>query len=678
MHVDTLIQDLGIVLAVAAVMGVLARMLRLPPVLGYLFAGLVVGPYIPIPVFADPHRTHEMSELGIVLVMFVVGLELRLRRLIAVLPTAGATAVIEVAAVALAGFFLGRLFGWDMLGSVFLGASLAISSTMIVSNVFGGLSVERGLRDHVMSVLVVQDVLAIVLAAVLTAIAAGSGLAALDLGFVLGKLGLVLLVGTVLGVLVVPRIVRWVVALGSRELIVVLCVGLCFAMAMTADLLGYSVALGAFLAGVLVAESGEGHDVEHLMQPVRDVFAAIFFVSIGMEVDPVEALTYAPVALAAFAVVVLTQFFSVSLAGILSGMGTRRSVRAGLTLGQVGEFGFILAAIGTEAGLAPAGLAPVVVTVAVLTAFTTPLAIRGSEQVAQWLDHATPRRLQELLSLYEGLLEAVRRPIASPRGARGPWRLLAVLLAELALIAALLLAVTLGRTWLAGLVEQQVGVGAPWSTVVVVVAAALLLGLPAWAFWSASKAFADSLADRLLDDADGPGPRVRAVLVRAVQALVLVAAALPLAVVVGPLIDGWAALPVLALIVLSVALVARAVGRAGGEARTSAQRVLDLMAGQMADEADPGSSTELPILASGAMETLVLSDGAYAIGHTLRDLDLRARTGSTVLAIRPSDGPAPEVLVRHRLGVGDSLVLAGPPEALVAGRGLLSTGHAER
>ncbi|MFT5584789.1 MAG: CPA2 family monovalent cation:H+ antiporter-2, partial [Cognaticolwellia sp.] len=374
-----LVQDLGIALSMAAGMGLLAKRLGQPPVLGYLLAGLLVGPYIPIPVFADGERTHALSELGIVLVMFVVGLELRIKRLIKVLPTAGATALIEVGALLLAGIGVGTALGWGAQGALFLGASIAISSTMIVSNVFTGQGVTGPLRGYVMSVLVVQDVLAIVLAAVLTAVAAGQGLEPVALAAVVGRLAAVLVGILAFGVFLVPPLIRRVKALGSKELLVVVCAGLCFGLAFAAESLGYSVALGAFLAGVLVAESGEGHHVEHAMEPVRDIFAAIFFVAIGMSVDPRLALANLPVALAVSGLVVVVQLLSVGFAGVLSGNGLRRSVRAGLSLGQVGEFGFILSAIGIQAGVAPAELAPIVVTVAVLTSFTTPIAIRHSE-----------------------------------------------------------------------------------------------------------------------------------------------------------------------------------------------------------------------------------------------------------------------------------------------------------
>ncbi|MFK7927894.1 MAG: cation:proton antiporter [Myxococcota bacterium] len=676
MHHLNLIQDLGIVLAMAAVMGLLARRLCQPPVLGYLIAGLLVGPYIPVPVFADAERTHAMSELGIVLVMFVVGLELRLKRLLTVLPTAGATAVIEVTAMLAAGFALGSAMGWSAQGSLFLGASVCISSTMIVSNVFSSHDVGEPLRRFVMSVLVIQDVLAIVLAAVLTAVAAGQGLGAMDVGLVVGRLGGELVAAVIIGLFIVPPLIRRVIKTRSRELLVVVCAGLCFALAFGAYELGYSVALGAFLAGVLVAESGSSHEVEHAMAPIRDLFASVFFVSIGMTVDPLMALQYAPASLAAFGVVLIVQLVAVSLAGILSGNGLRPSVRAGLSLGQVGEFGFILSAIGIEAGVAPPELAPIVVSVAVLTTFSSPLTIRASDAVVRRLDHMLPARLQLMLSLYTAWLERLRSPTRAAPATRSGVRLLVVLALEGLAVSGLVIVGTAMAPALGGWVESATSVQAPWGRWVVT-GACLVLGIaPVWGFVLASRAYSRRVGLRVFGEATGQHARVRALLEPAIQTLLVLAFGLPCAAIVLPTSGPWAVLGVLVSAIIPAGMAWRAAGRADDEIRSSAHRFVDLVSARMTDDDDEASSApaeeEAELQEVLGATPLHLHGSAVAVGRTLAELDLRARTGASVLAIQSASGDRRVPAPHQPLEAGDTLMLAGPELAVQAAKRVLT------
>ncbi|MBX7195478.1 MAG: cation:proton antiporter, partial [Sandaracinaceae bacterium] len=397
---SSLVVDLALVLGVAALTSPLARALGQSPVLGYLVAGLVVGPYIPIPLFADVHRVEGLAELGVVLVMFAVGLELRLGKLARVLPTAGLTGAVQIGFLTWCGVTLASALGWSSLDGLFLGASLGISSTMVVSRALGE-HVETDAREHILGVLVVQDVLAVILLAAMTGVAATGTVEAEAVTADLLRLGGVLVAMVVLGLLLVPPLVRRVARLGSDEVLVVVTVGVCFVLAAIASELGYSVALGAFVSGVLVAESGLGPRVETLASSMRDVFAAIFFVSIGMTVDPVQALHTLPLALLVTVLVIVAQLVVVTLTGLVSGLGLRRSVTAGLALGQIGEFSFILAGVGIAAGAVRRELDVLLVPVAVLTAFTTPLALGAASRAVSWTDRAMPAPLRRTLGLHE-------------------------------------------------------------------------------------------------------------------------------------------------------------------------------------------------------------------------------------------------------------------------------------
>ncbi|MCA9711323.1 MAG: cation:proton antiporter, partial [Myxococcales bacterium] len=271
----SLVTDLALVLGVAALTGTAFRALRQPPILGYLLAGLIVGPYIPIPLFADVERVRELSEFGVVLVMFAVGLEFSLGRVAAVLPLAGVTGLVQMGGMFWAGNLLGASLGLTPAGAVFLGASVAISSTMVVTKVFELHRPPADVRGIVLGVLVLQDLVAVVLIAVVTAVAEGSGLAPAALASTLGRLLGVLAAATGLGLLLVPRMTRKIAGLRSPEVSTVFALGLCFSLAAIMEHLGYSPALGAFLAGMLVAESGLGRRFEHLVAPLRDAFAAV-------------------------------------------------------------------------------------------------------------------------------------------------------------------------------------------------------------------------------------------------------------------------------------------------------------------------------------------------------------------------------------------------------------------
>lgn len=673
MHAPGFLADLAVVLLVASATAMLSRALGQPSVLGYLAAGLIVGPYLPIPVFADPGRTHALSELGVVLVMFIVGLELRLKRLVAVLPTAGVSTVVEVATLLGAGYGIGRLLGWTPQAAVFLGASICIASTMVVSKLFEERPVAADVRDHVMSMLVIQDVIAIVLAAVLTAVATGHALSAVGLLEVVGRLGAVLFAIVVGGLFVVPRLVRRVAATGSDELLVVVCMGLCFGLALAADELGYSVALGAFFGGMLVAESGEAHRVEHLTRPLRDVFAAIFFVAIGMTVDPRLAIEHLPTSLLVFAVVVVAQAVSVSASGVLSGNGLRRSVTAGLSLGQIGEFGFILSAIGIEAGIAPPALAPIVVTVAVLSAFSTPFAMRYADRAVRAIDHRLPRAMQDMLSLYEAWFEKLRSSRASPRS---PLRRTVMVIAfDGGATAVVVAAAAVWFERLRALAEARLGLPAPWDAVAVVAAVVVLAVVPAVSLVRATQALGTQVCERVFGASpDGSPDRPRRVLVVSVQLMVLLAVGTPLAVLVLPFAGSGF---VIALVVLGAGVafaLYRTAGRVAPQVRFSADQLVDLLARQTRDPTGATAVPEPGLLGLERAVGVTLDAGAYAVGRTLAGLDLRAATGATVVAIRSADAERRLPKGTEVLRAGDVLALAGQEAALAAAQALLVDG----
>ncbi len=679
MHESTFLLDLALVLGVGALTGVVARVLNQPSILGYLVAGLIVGPYLPVPLFADPERIESMAEFGVVLVMFAIGLEFRIAKLMRVLPVAGLTAVLQMSALMWAGFSVGRLLGWSTVEAIFLGAALSISSTMVVSRVFDQQTTSADIRELVLGVLILQDVGAIALIALTTAIAAGGSVAPTELAVTMGGLLLALVSMLAFGMLIVPRAVRAVSRLESPEILSVFSIGLCFAFAVLAQELGYSVALGAFLAGILVAESGHASSVEHRIEPVRDIFAAVFFVSVGMSVDPRLAWTYLPVSLLVFGVVVVGQLVSVTTAGVLSGNGVRRSVSAGLALGQIGEFGFILAGIGTSAGVVQVGLQPVLVTVATASAFTTPILLGRAPHVIRFIDRNLPHRAQWLLGLYESWLKRLREARPTKAGTSTIARALRIIAID-AVLLTLVLAVSIsvlepGSEWLAA----HLSVTPLAGRVGLLVLAAMIATPLGGGIIRNSRTLARVAGESLVPSRAAPETRATRIAVRSLRTLiftaVLLGVGLPLVAVLRPLAGGLYGAVGLTLLVAFVAVdLWRNAGAMAVELRSGTEQLTSLLAEQSGQEEPLQlSHSKLPP-GLDAMLVLPLPPRSVAIGRTLSEVNLRARTGATVLAIQRQEG-SPLILPtgREHLQAGDVLAISGSRTAVVDAKEILNT-----
>ncbi len=658
MH-DGLILDLAVVTVVAAVTAMLSRRLGQPSILGYLFAGLIVGPYLPVPLFADPHRMEELAEVGVVLVLFAVGLEFRIRRLLDILPISGITAAVQILALSISGFLVGSALGWSAVASVCLGASISISSTMVVSAVLRTHPVERDVRSHVLGILVVQDVVAIVLMAIVTALAAGESLGWQGLGMLFGELAAAIVAMLVGGLLVLPRLVRYALSQADDELLVVLVVGAAFGLALAASLFGYSIALGAFLSGMVVAESGRGHDVERAIEPLRGLFAAIFFVSIGMSIDPVVAWRNLPFALLLSLIVIGAQFVSVLAGSLLTGMSLRRGAFSGLLLGQVGELSFILATIAIAGGVMPRESLPALVTVATITTFTTPLLLGRAERIVTRMDHALPARAHQVLAAYQSFLRnATGRPDKP-----SPARAIAGVLLDLGA----LLVVFVLRHQLQEALPPDAAL--PLNIVTVALSAPFVLGLLRSALHLSLE-----LNALLHVGQAGPTPRAHATELFS-SMLVVLAIGTGTALFLHMAIPGpWAQAMLLTGLLLLLVLVGLHLGRHQHARPTSsvARMAQDLQTHLRSGEERAPSSHEPDPLATFDHHRVRIEDGSPAEGSSLATLDLRSRTGATVAAIvrghQTTMFPTgQEILLR-----GDILAVSGSPEALARAERLLA------
>ena len=666
------LQDLALVLCAAALTTVACQQLRLPVVLGYLLAGIIVGPHTPIPFFAHEETIRTLAELGVILLMFSLGLEFNLRALARIIPTAGMVAVIEVGLTFGLGFQVASLFGLDTRTSLLAGALVSISSTMIVSHAFQDLRIEKRTREFVFGILIAEDLVAILMLATLSALAAKRG----DTGSVLmttaGRLVLVVAALLGVGLLVVPRTFRSIVALRRRETLLVTSVGFCFALALLAQWQGLSVALGAFLAGALISEAGVSRHVEPLVEPLRDMFTGIFFVSIGMLFDPAAAARDWPLVVALTLVVVVAKSVGVTVGSFLSGQPVRTAVQAGMSLTQIGEFSFVIATLGAGLSTGAGRLFSVAVAVAMLTSFTTPLLMRRSERIALTVDARLPRPLQVFVSLYGSWLELLRQPRAV-----SAWSLvrrgMALMLLYAAALGGIVIAAAVNLPALEAFLARQFSVG-PDAASGLAIAGTALVALPfAVLMVRAGRTIAERLAARALPPpARGvdQGRAPRRTLVLALQVAALLAVGLLIVAVTQPFLPrlGAPALIALVLVFLSVAFW-RAAQDLQGHVRATAEVAAHVLVSdhRRADSPDAAlAQVEKLLPGIGSLSAVQVEPGGPADKHTLSELNLRGLTGATVVAVSRGDRPLIYPSGRVQLEAGDVLALSGTREAIAA------------
>jgi len=402
MHSLQFIQDLATVMLVAGLTTVLFQRLRQPVVLGYIIAGVVIGPFtLPVVFIHDEQTIRTLAELGMIMLMFALGLEFSLKKLRKVGGAALVAAAGEIVLMVWLGYEIGRLFGWRTMDSLFLGAMLSISSTTIIMKALEEMNLKRERFAQLMfGILIVEDVLAVVLMALLSGIASTGGVEAGEALGTIGKLTLFMAVSLVVGLLLVPRVVDYIARVSRNDVLLVAVLGICFGFCLLASEMGYSVALGAFMIGALVAESHSVARIERIVMPVRDMFSALFFVAIGMLIDPALLLQYIVPISVLTVVVVLGKVITCSFGAFVAGNDGRTSLRVGMGLAQIGEFSFVIASLGLSLKVTSDFLYPVAVAVSAVTTFLTPYLIRVSDPLAGLLGRHLLRRTTGVLRAY--------------------------------------------------------------------------------------------------------------------------------------------------------------------------------------------------------------------------------------------------------------------------------------
>lgn len=402
MHLPHLIVDLAVILGVAGLMSFLFNRIRQPVVLGYILAGVIVGPHTPpFQLIQDLPTIQTLAELGVIFLMFTLGLEFSFRKLLSVGMTAGITATLEVVFFLLVGYWIGIALGWSVMDSIFLGAMLSISSTTIIIKALE----ELNLKSHrfaglIFGVLIVEDLFAILLLVGLSTIATTNEFS--TVGLASTALNLLVVVGSwfIVGYFIVPRMISYVGKKGNKEMLTLVSTGLCLALVVIAVSFGYSAALGAFIMGSILAETKLIHEIEALMAPLKDIFGAIFFVSIGLLIDPKIIWEYKGIIAILCFVTIVGKIFITSSGALISGQNLKNSLQVGMGLAQIGEFSFIIAGLGVSLKATSDKLYPIGVAVSLITTFTTPYLIQYSGPVANAFEKRLPWWAKEFLERY--------------------------------------------------------------------------------------------------------------------------------------------------------------------------------------------------------------------------------------------------------------------------------------
>ena len=396
---EPLIADLALILICAGAMTLLFKRLKQPVVLGYIVAGFIASPNMPyMPSVTDLEGIHLWSDIGVIFLLFALGLEFSFRKILKM----GAAPIIAACSVImgmmLVGMFTGQFFSWSQMDCIYLGGMLAMSSTTIIFKAFDDMGLQqKRFASLVLSVLIIEDILAIVLMVMLSTLAVSKEFEGMQMLKSILKLAFFLVLWFVVGIYFIPLFLRKVKLLMSNETLLITSIALCFGMVVIASAVGFSAAFGAFIMGSILAETIEAEQIEHLITPVKDLFGAIFFVSVGMMVDVALIVEYIVPILCIIAAIMLGQTILSTGGFLLSGQPLKRAMQCSFSLTQIGEFAFILATLGTSLGVTSDFLYPIVVAVSVFTTFTTPYMIRFAEPAYSVVARVLPQRWQAKL-----------------------------------------------------------------------------------------------------------------------------------------------------------------------------------------------------------------------------------------------------------------------------------------
>ena len=392
-EIPSLVQDLAVILIVAGIVTLLFKKLKQPLVLGYIVAGFLVSPHMPLlPIAVDKENIQSWADIGVMFLLFSLGLDFSFKKIIKMGSAPVIAALTIVFSMMLMGICVGKLFSWSQINCIFLGGMLAMSSTTIIYKAFDDLGLrQQKFAGTVMSVLILEDILAIVMMVMLSAVASGNSPDGGQMVNSILRIAFFLTVWLVVGIFIVPIFLRKVRKLMNSETLLIVSLGLCCLMSVISTQVGFSSAFGAFIMGSILAETIEADKIIKIVEPVKNLFGAVFFVSVGMLVQPQILIDYALPILVITLAIIIGQSVLGTFGYVLSGQPLSQALRCGFSMAQIGEFAFIIASLGLSLGVIGDFLYPVVVAVSVITTFLTPYMIRGAAPAYQFLEARLPR-----------------------------------------------------------------------------------------------------------------------------------------------------------------------------------------------------------------------------------------------------------------------------------------------
>ncbi|MDR1417407.1 MAG: cation:proton antiporter [Prevotellaceae bacterium] len=401
-HLPALVADLALILITAGVVTILFKWLRQPVVLGYIVAGFMVGPHMNLmPSVVDSQSLATWSEIGIIFLLFALGLEFRFKKLLEVGGAALIAAIINMGAMVGIGYAVGYLLGWSNIESIFLGGMISMASTTIIIKAFNDLGQQRQrFANIVFGILIIEDIAAILMMVLFSTIAVSKTFEGMQLVASLLKLMFFIVVWFVVGIFMIPPALRRLKRYLNDETLLIVSCGLCLGMVLLAQAVGFSAALGAFIMGSILAETVQVKRIEYLVQPLKNLFGAVFFVSVGMMIVPSLIVEHIVPIVVLTVVVLLGRIIFATLGVLASGESLKVSMQSGFSLAQIGEFSFIIATLGIQLGVISNFIYPIVVAVSVITTFTTPYGIKYSEMIYGKVEKWIPGRWNKLLDGY--------------------------------------------------------------------------------------------------------------------------------------------------------------------------------------------------------------------------------------------------------------------------------------
>ncbi|MGA9638150.1 cation:proton antiporter [Flavobacterium sp.] len=409
-HLKPLISDLGLILMTAGIAVLLFKKLKQPLVLGYLIAGFLAGNHFDFfPSVKDIRSVEIWADIGVIILLFSLGLEFSFKKLMKVGGTASITAVTQIITMVLVGFLAGKWMGWKLMDCIFLGVILSVSSTTIILKTFEELGVKaQKFAGIVIGSLIVQDIVAILMMVLLSTVAATQQFSGGELLFSVLKLAFFLTAWFVGGIFFIPTLLKKAKNLLTDEMLLIISLALCLMMVILASNVGFSPALGAFIMGSIIAETTQSEHIEHLIKPVKDLFGAVFFVSVGMLINPATLYEHALPVLILTLITIFGQSISSTIGALISGQPLKQSIQTGMSLAQIGEFSFIIATLGMTMNVTSGFLYPIVVAVSAITTFTTPFMVKMAVPFSDYLETKLPRKWLKSITRYSTNAQAIR------------------------------------------------------------------------------------------------------------------------------------------------------------------------------------------------------------------------------------------------------------------------------